>query len=215
MKKKSVDFFTSKHQFAFEENFLPTVAEFTFNDIVFLCRYGFNSDGHEAVYERVLAETQKRDRAIIGVNLGKNKLSVSAAEDYIAGVLKFGPIADYLVVNVSSPNTPGLRSLQKKSELQHLISQVMAARNSLQLNKLPPLLLKIAPDLSEEEKEDIASVILQDNVLSLNLMALFSRYKIVIIFSLYSAGSTVSLSATRPSAVPGRWRADTRTKLEA
>jgi len=116
------------------------------------------------VYSRVKHEVDQVDRTIIGVNLGKNKLSESAAQDYVDGVNKFGPVADYLVINISSPNTPGLRSLQKKAELENLISQVVVARNNLNLEKLPPLLLKIAPDLNEEERKDIADVILQDNV---------------------------------------------------
>jgi len=132
-------------------------------DNAIINRYGFNSEGHEEVYTRVKSEVDKTDRAIIGVNLGKNKLSDCAAQDYVDGVNKFGAIADYLVINISSPNTPGLRSLQKKAELENLISQVLKARNNLNLEKLPPLLLKIAPDLSEEERKDIVDVILQDH----------------------------------------------------
>lgn len=132
-----------------------------------LCyRYGFNSDGHETVYHRVKVEGERKERAIIGVNLGKNKLSANAAEDYVAGVKKFGEIADYLVINVSSPNTPGLRGLQQKAELENLITVVVEARNNLNISKLPPLLLKIAPDLTEAEKEDIASVVLKEKVRS-------------------------------------------------
>nr|CAG4637134.1 EOG090X08P9 [Ceriodaphnia reticulata]SVE73024.1 EOG090X08P9 [Ceriodaphnia reticulata] len=125
-------------------------------------RYGFNSEGHEAVYGRVKLESEKQERAVIGVNLGKNKLTPVAAEDYVAGVKKFGEIADYLVINVSSPNTPGLRGLQQKAELENLITLVVEARNNLSVSKLPPLLLKIAPDLSQEEKKDIADVVLKD-----------------------------------------------------
>lgn len=116
------------------------------------------------MFVRVKAESQKTDRAIIGVNLGKNKLSTSAEEDYVAGVRKFGPVADYLVINISSPNTPGLRSLQGKVALEELIGRVVEARNSLGLEKRPPLLLKVAPDLSEQEKKDIATVILKEKV---------------------------------------------------
>lgn len=127
-------------------------------------RYGFNSDGHEAVYRRVKVEGEKEDKAIIGVNLGKNKTSISAVEDYVAGVKKFGNVADYLVINVSSPNTPGLRGLQQKAELENLISPVVEARNNLGTSRLPPLLLKVAPDLTEAEKRDIATVIMKENV---------------------------------------------------
>nr|SVE76473.1 EOG090X08P9 [Daphnia longispina] len=126
-------------------------------------RYGFNSEGHEAVYSRVKLEGQKQERAIIGVNLGKNKLSsMDDVADYVDGVKKFGAIADYLVINVSSPNTVGLRGLQQKAELENLISCVLEARNKLSIPKLPPLLLKVAPDLNEDEKKDIATVILKE-----------------------------------------------------
>jgi dihydroorotate dehydrogenase len=110
-------------------------------------------------------EGEKPERAVIGVNLGKNKLSaMEDVGDYVDGVKKFGAIADYLVINVSSPNTAGLRGLQQKNELENLISCGLEARNNLGVTKLPPLLLKIAPDLNEEERKDIANVILKDHV---------------------------------------------------
>ena len=84
--------------------------------------------------------------------------------DHVDGVKKFGAIADYLVINVSSPNTVGLRGLQQKSELENLISCVLEARNNLSIPKLPPLLLKVAPDLNEDEKKDIVTVILKEKV---------------------------------------------------
>ena len=123
-------------------------------------RYGFNSEGHAAVYEKVAREAKRADRAVVGVNLGRNKTSDSAAADYVAGVEKFGEVADYLVINVSSPNTPGLRSLQQRGELKELITKVLAARD--RLPKRTPLLLKIAPDLDDAEKQGIADVILDD-----------------------------------------------------
>nr|SVE85583.1 EOG090X08P9 [Daphnia pulicaria] len=133
-------------------------------DKAIINRYGFNSEGHEAVYSRVKMEGEKPERAVIGVNLGKNKLSaMEDVGDYVDGVKKFGAIADYLVINVSSPNTAGLRGLQQKKELENLISCVLEARNNLGVTKLPPLLLKIAPDLNEEERKDIANVILKDH----------------------------------------------------
>lgn len=125
-------------------------------------RYGFNSAGHDVVLERIREEVAKEDRAVVGVNLGKNKTSSDAAEDYASGVLKFGPVADYLVINVSSPNTPGLRSLQRKEHLAVVIGGALRARDGLARDPKPPLLLKIAPDLSEEEKRDVADVIVSD-----------------------------------------------------
>nr|CAG4650270.1 EOG090X08P9 [Sida crystallina] len=136
----------------------PRVFRLT-EDSAVINRYGFNSQGHAAVLERVKEEINRQDRGLIGVNLGKNKTSENAAEDYVAGVQQFGLLADYLVINVSSPNTPGLRSLQNKDELEKLISKVVEARNSLDRLPRPPLLLKIAPDLTDEEKKDIVDVI--------------------------------------------------------
>nr|XP_009502667.1 PREDICTED: dihydroorotate dehydrogenase (quinone), mitochondrial [Phalacrocorax carbo] len=125
-------------------------------------RYGFNSHGHAAVEHRLQArqETQLRLTGMpLGVNLGKNKSSTDAAADYVAGVRTLGPLADYLVVNVSSPNTPGLRDLQGKAELQDLLTKVLAERDMLPCKRKPAVLVKIAPDLTTQDKQDIASVI--------------------------------------------------------
>lgn len=88
-------------------------------------RYGFNSEGHQVVLDRVKAFNDKRDETkILGVNIGKNKESHDAVHDYIEGVRAFAKHADYITINVSSPNTPGLRSLQNKRELEQLIDPV-------------------------------------------------------------------------------------------
>lgn len=96
---------------------------------------------------------------MLGVNLGKNKNSTSALGDYVHGVQLFGPIADYLVINVSSPNTPGLRDLQGKKDLENLLQGVVDARNKLPFNNNVPILLKLSPDLNKQDIKDIASVI--------------------------------------------------------
>jgi len=120
-------------------------------------RLGFNNDGLEAVAAR-LRRTKRR--GILGANLGKNKDSADAAADYVAGVKALAPLADYLVVNVSSPNTPGLRALQGREPLAELLAAVRDARGGIR----PPLLLKIAPDLTEADKSDIAEVALAGGV---------------------------------------------------
>ena len=89
-------------------------------------RYGFNNDGHEKVLERVerfrhVPENQKK---LLGINIGKNKLAADAKKDYLDGIRCFGKYADYIVINISSPNTPGLRSLQNKAQLEDLIDPV-------------------------------------------------------------------------------------------
>ncbi|ETV71768.1 dihydroorotate dehydrogenase (fumarate) [Aphanomyces astaci] len=130
-------------------------------------RYGFNSQGHAKVRERLekykywtLSTTTSKQyrRGPLGVNLGKNKSSDSPIEDYVRGVETLGPFGDYLVINISSPNTPGLRSLQGKKELHALVSAVLDARNKLW--KRLPLLVKIAPDLTSDDMRDIAEVAL-------------------------------------------------------
>jgi len=123
-------------------------------------RYGFNSDGHEAVYSRLHSlKSGTSFVGIIGVNLGKNKNSEDPVKDYVDGIKKFGDVADYLVINISSPNTPGLRSWQTKQKLQELLAKLVAARNELSGTVKPPLLLKLAPDLTQEQRKDIADVL--------------------------------------------------------
>ncbi|XP_064436932.1 dihydroorotate dehydrogenase (quinone), mitochondrial isoform X2 [Mirounga angustirostris] len=130
-----------------------------------LCyRYGFNSHGLSVVEHRLRARQEKQARLTeeglpLGINLGKNKTSVDAAADYAEGVRVLGPLADYLVVNVSSPNTAGLRSLQGKAELRHLLTKVLQERDTLKGARKPAVLVKIAPDLTAQDKEDIANVV--------------------------------------------------------
>ncbi|GLT30933.1 hypothetical protein SLA2020_057060 [Shorea laevis] len=146
-------------------------------------RCGFNSEGIVAVAKRLGAQHGKRKLetsstsssaddeskhggkagpGILGVNLGKNKTSEDAAADYVQGVHTLSQYADYLVINVSSPNTPGLRMLQGRKQLKDLVKKVQAARDEMQWGEEgpPPLLVKIAPDLSREDLEDIAAVAL-------------------------------------------------------
>lgn len=122
-------------------------------------RYGFNSEGHDIVYNRLHNLRKTNYVGIIGVNLGKNKNSEDPLEDYVSGIRKFADVADYLVINISSPNTPGLRSLQSKHHLKELLSGVVAAREDLPPNCWTPIFLKLSPDLTNEEKKDIANVL--------------------------------------------------------
>jgi dihydroorotate dehydrogenase len=119
-------------------------------------RLGFNSSGADAVAHNLAGRVPGRSLGILGVNLGKNKESADAAADYALAATALARFADYLVVNVSSPNTPGLRALQNRAELEAIVTAVDRVRNSL-ANK-PPLLVKIAPDLSEEAMAEIAEV---------------------------------------------------------
>ncbi|KAG7195604.1 Dihydroorotate dehydrogenase (quinone), mitochondrial [Scheffersomyces spartinae] len=139
-------------------------------------RYGFNLSGHFAVVatlkqrfnklwsklsgsDEVETSNSFRKGKLLAINLGKNKLG-DEVQDYVKGVERLGPYADVLVVNVSSPNTPGLRDLQSEAKLTNLLSEVVEARNILDKNILgrkPPVLVKIAPDLTEPEIESIAN----------------------------------------------------------
>ncbi|XP_049896269.1 dihydroorotate dehydrogenase (quinone), mitochondrial [Epinephelus moara] len=127
-------------------------------------RYGFNSCGLAEAQQRLKArgDTQQQLSKAglpLGINLGKNKLSQDAGADYLEGVRELGPLADYLVVNVSSPNTPGLRDLQGKAELRQLLDTVLKERDVLQGDRKLPVLVKIAPDLTTQDKQDIADVV--------------------------------------------------------
>ena len=114
-------------------------------------RLGFNNEGHEAAKRRL--EARRGRGGIVGVNIGANKDSEDRIADYEAGIRAFEGLASYFTVNISSPNTPGLRALQNRAELETLITRVMAARRGT-----TPVLLKIAPDLADEELQDIADV---------------------------------------------------------
>jgi len=118
-------------------------------------RLGFNNEGHAAAARRLAARPQ---RGVVGVNIGANRDSPDRIADYEAGIRTFAPLASYLTVNISSPNTPGLRSLQDREALAELLARVTAARR--EAASAPPILLKIAPDLSEAELDDIAAELL-------------------------------------------------------
>jgi dihydroorotate dehydrogenase len=117
-------------------------------------RLGFNSAGHAKAHANL---ARRRGRGgIVGVNLGANKDSSDRIADYVVGIEAFAEVASYFTINVSSPNTPGLRDLQQAAALDELLTRVMEARDRAALRR--PLLLKIAPDLSLEELDAIVRV---------------------------------------------------------
>ncbi|WP_299376932.1 quinone-dependent dihydroorotate dehydrogenase [uncultured Kiloniella sp.] len=130
------------------------------DDKAVINRMGFNNGGMDAAEKRLIQLRKKKLSGLLGVNLGKNKATEVALEDYQKGARKLAGYADYMVINVSSPNTPGLRALQGRDELEVLISGVQDVLASTLGEKAPPLVLKIAPDLTEEDKQDIAAVAL-------------------------------------------------------
>jgi len=128
-------------------------------DAALINRLGFNSGGLDRVVSRL--ETRQR-LGIVGVNIGRNRDSTDAVADYAEGVRRTTALADYLVVNVSSPNTPGLRDLPARAVLEDLLRQILATR--AETGASAPLLVKIAPDLSPEECADIAAVALATGI---------------------------------------------------
>lgn len=111
-------------------------------------RMGFNSGGQAAALERL---GKRKRRGIVGVNIGANKDSADRIADYATGVRSMSPVADYLTVNISSPNTPGLRNLQAGGELVELLHAVSDAR----ISDGPPVFLKVAPDLEAGDHDRI------------------------------------------------------------
>ncbi len=113
-------------------------------------RYGFNNDGAEAIARRL----SPARAGVVGLNLGANKDSEDRAGDYVALLERLDGLADFYTVNISSPNTPGLRALQDRAALDDLLARVMAARRAM--GTPAPVFLKIAPDLTDADKTDIA-----------------------------------------------------------
>lgn len=118
-------------------------------------RLGFNNSGHAAAHARL---ARRRRAGIVGVNVGANKDSADRTADYVAGIAAFADLADYLTVNISSPNTPGLRDLQARAALDDLLARLGEAREAQP--QRPPLLVKIAPDLDLSELDDVVAVAL-------------------------------------------------------
>lgn len=133
-------------------------------------RMGFPSQGMSKVAGR-MSKVGNQRHAIVGINLGKNKDTPleEAARDYVELMKVFSPLADYLTINISSPNTIGLRRLQNREMLEQLLNQINLERETWNLK--PPILVKISPDLSEEELEDAVGVILDkkmDGIIATN-----------------------------------------------
>ena len=126
-------------------------------DLAVINRMGFNNAGAEAAAPRIARERRRTKRPVIGVNIGKTKVVPveDAIDDYLVSTRLLAPHADYLVVNVSSPNTPGLRGLQELDKLEPLLAAVRDAAGAV------PVLVKIAPDLTDDQALRIAELTLQ------------------------------------------------------
>ena len=122
-------------------------------------RLGFNNEGHDAAFDRL---TARRGRGLLGVNIGANKDADDRIADYVTGLHRFYTLADYFTVNISSPNTPGLRDLQGREQLARLLSRLAEARAQEEEThkRAVPVFLKIAPDITEDGLDDIVAEVL-------------------------------------------------------
>lgn len=117
-------------------------------------RLGFNNDGQDAALKRL----RNKPSGIVGVNLGTNRDAKDRVADYVEGIARMAPVADYFTINISSPNTPGLRDLQAPRKLRALLAKVGEVRKTL-ADKTPPLLVKLAPDLADADLPEVVEVI--------------------------------------------------------
>ncbi|WP_041390411.1 quinone-dependent dihydroorotate dehydrogenase [Sphingobium chlorophenolicum] len=126
-------------------------------------RMGFNNGGQAAAAERIAKRRRPAGNGqgpVIGINIGANKDAADRIADYATGVTCMAPLADYLTVNISSPNTPGLRALQDRAALDQLLGAVMAARGA----NRTPIFLKVAPDLEPADVDDIAAACIDHRI---------------------------------------------------
>ncbi|MFD4138271.1 quinone-dependent dihydroorotate dehydrogenase [Streptomyces sp. NPDC058572] len=146
-------------------------------DRALINRMGFNNEGSAAVAARLAARKAalgtKRGRTIVGVNIGKTKVvpETEAVGDYVTSTERLAAHADYLVVNVSSPNTPGLRNLQATESLRPLLTAVREAADRAVTDRRVPLLVKIAPDLADEDVDAVADLAVElglDGIIATN-----------------------------------------------
>ncbi|MGE5501515.1 MAG: dihydroorotate dehydrogenase (quinone), partial [Ignavibacteriales bacterium] len=123
-------------------------------DLAVINRIGFNNEGLEAFAGRLAS---RRRRGVVGANIGANKDATDRIGDYVTGLTRLWGLADYFTVNVSSPNTPGLRALQTKAALEELLGRLSETRRTLPGDH--PIFLKVAPDLEEGEVGTIMAAV--------------------------------------------------------
>jgi dihydroorotate dehydrogenase len=132
-------------------------------DKAMINRLGFNNGGHAAALARLKAA---RLRGVVGINVGANKDAADRTADYVAGVRTFYDVASYFTVNISSPNTPGLRDLQAPAALDDLVGRVLEARAEMMASGGPerPVVVKLAPDIAEADLEPVVEVLVRRGV---------------------------------------------------
>ena len=126
---------------------------------------GFNNKGSQKVKKNLL-KTQSNffGNKIIGINLGKNKNTINSIEDYLIGMEQLGNLSSYITINISSPNTKGLRDLQLRGNVEKLIKKIVRKREEIESINKKPILIKISPDLNEDQLRDIALISLANNI---------------------------------------------------
>jgi dihydroorotate dehydrogenase len=169
-------------------------------DAAIVNRMGFNNDGYAAAVARL---GRTRRPGVLGINIGPNKDSHDRVADYVAGIQAFAPYADYLTINISSPNTPGLRDLHGRGEFDDLAAAVLAARDRVSPRR--PTLVKISPDLDANQLEDVLAVALKRRVDGL----------IVSNTSVCRPATLVSAAARETGGLSGRPIFDLSTRLVA
>jgi dihydroorotate dehydrogenase len=123
-------------------------------------RMGFNNEGLEAFAARL----GRRGHGVIGANIGANKDAVDRIADYVTGLERLWGLAAYFTINISSPNTPGLRALQTKAALEELLGRLAQARDALPASGRVPMFLKVAPDLEDAEVEAIVETVIANGL---------------------------------------------------
>mgnify|MGYP001309862528 CR=1 FL=1 len=126
---------------------------------------GFNNHGIKYAEKRLLKlNLNNFSKGIIGINIGINNNTSNAIEDYCIGLEKLGPLAHYITINISSPNTPGLRNLQNRGQIEELVKSLHRRKKEHSSLESKPILLKIAPDMNEEQLRDIALLSLASGI---------------------------------------------------
>ena len=134
------------------------------NDNAIINSLGFNNKGSKKVKKNLLKINSFLRNKIIGINLGKNKNSINAVSDYLFGMEQLGNLSSYITINISSPNTEGLRDLQLRGNIENLIKKIVKKREEIETINKKPIFVKISPDLNEDQLRDIALISLANNI---------------------------------------------------
>ena len=126
---------------------------------------GFNNEGSEKILNNIKSfYKNKNNIGVVGINIGKNKSTQNAIDDYLYCIEKFGSYGNYITINISSPNTPGLRDLQLRGRIETLVKKIENKKNEVKQLSDKPIFIKISPDLDDEQLRDIALMSLANNV---------------------------------------------------